>query len=157
MVVPNRYSRASKSPSPLESPSEASSSGYGDGSSGSSPEQDVDNSPETLYEANISDQINAINSDSHRSPPRFACKPLVMRMTIGYDTHGDITHNSKQKSWDKLGAHVTTKRYAAGYFRVEVGYPQRLKGPKLAFPYNPNVVGVVFKEEPWKERYALKV
>lgn len=71
---------------------------------------------------------------------------------------GDVTHDSKQKNWHKLVAHVTTNRYAAGYFRVEVGHTQRLIGsPVLAIPYNPNDVGVVFKERPWKEKYALKV
>lgn len=70
---------------------------------------------------------------------------------------GDVIHDSKQKNWHKLVANVTTKRYAAGYFRVEVGHPQRLMSPALALPYNPDDEGVVFKEKSWKEDYALKV
>ncbi|CVL06897.1 uncharacterized protein FMAN_11990 [Fusarium mangiferae] len=95
-----------------------------------------DISPKTLYEVNILDQINAVNSDGHHSPPRLTYKPPDMRITIGYDTHGtspavlvseltmlinipgDVNHDSKQKNWHKLVAHVTTKRYAAGYCRV---------------------------------------
>ncbi|CVL03875.1 uncharacterized protein FPRN_11959 [Fusarium proliferatum] len=55
MVVQNRYSRASKSPSPLESPSVASSSSCDDASSGLSPEQGMyPGLPEyTLFEVTI--------------------------------------------------------------------------------------------------------
>ncbi|KAI1015317.1 hypothetical protein LB504_010946 [Fusarium proliferatum] len=90
-----------------------------------------DVSPETLYEVNILDQINAINSDGHRSPPRFTYKPPDMEITIGYVKH---THDCNEKGCDRIMAAVNAVPYAVGYFTVEVGNPKRHPDEKLVLP-----------------------
>ncbi|KAF5556871.1 hypothetical protein FMEXI_924 [Fusarium mexicanum] len=45
-----------------------------------------DVSPETLYQVNIMDQINAINSDGHW-PPSFMYKPPSLDIIVGHH-HG---------------------------------------------------------------------
>ncbi|KAG5756110.1 hypothetical protein H9Q70_001312 [Fusarium xylarioides] len=43
-----------------------------------------DVSPETLYEVNILDQINAIKSDG-RQPPNFTYKPPPLEILVGHE------------------------------------------------------------------------
>ncbi|KAF5686356.1 hypothetical protein FCIRC_2912 [Fusarium circinatum] len=96
-----------------------------------------DVSPETLYQVNIMDQINAINCDGP-SPPRFKYKPPPIDIMVGYELSIFPTFPIYKLSMlislsasndaddcvfigcDRIIAKVILLPYADGYFTVEI-------------------------------------
>ncbi|KAF5591508.1 uncharacterized protein FSUBG_10434 [Fusarium subglutinans] len=132
-----------------------------------------DVSPETLYQVNIMDQINAINCDG-TSPPHFKYKTPPIDMMVGYEhsTFPNVliyrlnklttspgrtdAHDCAFIGCDRIVARVTTLRYADGYFTVEIKSRGR-HTPKLTLPYGTKDDRRIFKEQSWEEGYRLKV
>ncbi|EXM20844.1 hypothetical protein FOTG_11226 [Fusarium oxysporum f. sp. vasinfectum 25433] len=104
-----------------------------------------DASPEILYQVNIVDQINAINSDGP-FPPSFNLPG------------SDAAHDCEENRCDKIVATVIPLPYAIGCLAVEVKNPTRYTGDRLCLAYlDERRTGSRFQKRSWQKNYGLTV
>ncbi|KAL5593135.1 hypothetical protein FOBRF1_012237 [Fusarium oxysporum] len=117
-----------------------------------------DASPEILYQVNLVDQINTINSDGP-FPPSFKYAPPPMNNIVGHDMHrSDIAHGCEENGCDKIVATVIPLPYAIGCLAVEVKDPRRFTRDGLCLAYlDERCTGSTFKERSWQKNYGLTV
>ncbi|CVL03871.1 uncharacterized protein FPRN_11957 [Fusarium proliferatum] len=118
-----------------------------------------DISPETLYEVNILDHINAINSDGD-SPPEFTYEPPEIEIMVGHKHGSDSTHGCEDPACDKYFAKAKAMPYADGsrYFTVEVVQLRHLKGGQYWLPCREwKYSRSTFEVKPWKEKYLRQI
>ncbi|EWY82957.1 hypothetical protein FOYG_15036 [Fusarium oxysporum NRRL 32931] len=117
-----------------------------------------DASPEILYQVNLVDQINAINSDGP-FPPSFKYAPSPMNIIVGHDMHrSDVVHDCEETGCDKIVATVVPLPYAIGCLAVEVKNPKRYTGDGLCLAYlDERRTGSTFKAKSWQKNYGLTV
>ncbi|EXK35786.1 hypothetical protein FOMG_08990 [Fusarium oxysporum f. sp. melonis 26406] len=104
-----------------------------------------DASPAILYQVNIVDQINAINSDGP-FPPSFNLPG------------SDAAHDCEENRCDKIVATVIPLPYAIGCLAVEVKNPTRYTGDRLCLAYlDERRAGSRFQKRSWQKSYGLTV
>ncbi|KAF5989524.1 hypothetical protein FBULB1_810 [Fusarium bulbicola] len=117
----------------------------------------ADVSPETLYQVDIVEQINAVNSDGHWSPS-FMYEPPPLDIIVGHHHGSHGAHDCKKTGCGKIVSRVRSLPYANGFFRFEVEHPQRHTCDGFALPYPAaEHAGSTFVEESLKDNFANKV